>query len=126
MEHSRKLPRFFFRLQLHSMLLLLAIAVLIISVGLVRGELTAGYVVRALDTCGFICILLGCLSVLGSFASRGSFEVQYSRTAGNEGLDRRAARDFRDMLGSFYYLILFVWTGGLQLLLSMLIYRSVR
>jgi hypothetical protein len=108
---------------LNSFLLLLCVVVLIAALGLVQGEMTAAYFVRALDWSGFACILLGCVSVLGAFASRGSFEVQFSRSASTEDIDRRSARDIREMLGSFYHLILFAWTGGLQLFLSMLIHR---
>jgi len=114
----------FLRFQLKCFLLLLCIAVLIAGIGLVKVEMTAAFFVRALDVSGFACILLGCLSLLGSFASRGSFEVQFSRSVGAENLEARMARDVKDMLGSFYYLILFVWTGALQLLLSALIHRT--
>ena len=114
------------RFQQQSLLLLLGIAVLIAAVALIRGEMTAAFFVRALDMSGLVCIAMGCVCLLGSFASRGSFEVQYSRTAGSETLDRRTARDVRDMLGSFYHLVFFAWTGGLQLLLSALIHLSAR
>ncbi len=112
------------RFQLKSFFLLLCIVVLIAAVGLARDKFTAAFFVQALDWSGFGCILIGCASMLGSFAARGSFEVQFSRSAGNEQLDRRTARDVKDMLGSFYYLILFTWIGGVQLLLSMLIHHS--
>ena len=117
------MTRFFLRFQLNSLLLLFGIGVLIAAVGLARGEMTAAFFVRALDWTGLVCIVIGCICVLGSFASRGSFEVQYSRSAGSEDLQRRSARDVRDMLGSFYYLIFFVWTGGLQLFLSMRVHH---
>ncbi|KPJ79103.1 MAG: hypothetical protein AMJ54_00080 [Deltaproteobacteria bacterium SG8_13] len=113
----------FLRFQLKSSLLVLCTVAMIAAVGLARGELTVAYFVRALGWSGLACILTGCLSMLGSFASRGSFEVQFSRSAGAEGLEGRSDRDVRDMLGSFYYLVLFAWTGGLQLLLSMLVHH---
>ena len=116
--------RLILRFQRNSLLLVLCIAVLIAAVGFARGEVTAAFFARAFEWSGFTCVLFGCLSLLGSFVSRGSFEVQFSRSAGSEGLHRRSARDVRDMLGSFYYLVFFVWTGGLQLFLSMLIHRS--
>ena len=118
------MARLFLRFQLKSCLLLSAIIVLIAAVAVVRQNFTAGFFVRALDWTGILCIVVGCFSLFGSFATRGSFEVQFSRSAGNESLGRRSARDAKDMLGSFYYLVFFVWTGGLQLLLSMAIHSS--
>ena len=116
--------RLILRFQLKSFLLLVLAAGLIVAVGLAKKQLTAAFFVRSLDWSGFICILIGCFSMMGSFVSRGSFEVQHSRSAGSESLDRRAARDVKDMLASYYYLVLFAWTGGLQLLLSMLIQHT--
>ena len=104
-------------------MLLLCISALIAAIGLARGEVTAAFFVQSLDWSGLVSILIGFMCVIGSFASRGSFYVQFSRSAGSEGLDRRSARDFQDMLGSFYYLIFFVWIGALQLFLSMLIHH---
>ena len=117
------MARLFLRFQLKSFLLLLCTVVLIAAIGLARQNFTAAYFVRAIDLAGIVCILIGCISMFGSFASRGSFDVQFSRSAGSEALDRLSARYVKDMLGSFYYLVLFVWTGGLQLLLSMVIHH---
>ena len=117
------MARSFLRFQLNSFLLMLCAVLLTAAVGLARGDVTAAFFIRALDWSAFACILLGCISVLGAFASRGGFEVQFSRSAGPEGLDRRSSTDARDMLGSFYHLVLFGWTAGLLILLSMLIHH---
>ena len=117
------MTRLFLRFQLKSALLLLCIAVLVAAVALARQNFNAATFVRALDWTGIVTILIGCFSLFGSFASRGSFDVQFSRSAGSESLDRRSARDAKDMLGLYYYLVFFVWTGGLQLLLSMVIHH---
>lgn len=118
------MARLFLRFQLKSCLLLVCIVVLIAAVALVRQNFSAEYFLRALDWTGIVCIFLGCFSLFGSFAARGSFDVQFSRSAGPESLGQRSARDAKDMLGSFYYLVFFIWTGGLQLLLSMVIHYS--
>ena len=119
------MARSLLRFLLSSLLLLLCVFVLIAVIGHFSSDLTVAFIVRALDWSGFACMAIGCFSVLGAFASRGSFEVQFSRSAGTENMDRRAARDLKDMLGSLYYLIFFCWTGGLQLLLSLVIHHTM-
>ena len=117
--------RSFLLFQIKCLLLTVGIGVLIGTIGFARGDKMPEFIVQGLDWSGLACIVIGCFSLLGAFASRGSFEVQYSRSAGTEGIDSRTARDVRDMLGSFYYLILFSWTGVLQLLASALIHAAM-
>ena len=116
----------FLRFQLTCFLLLFAVAALVAVIGAVGGKLNAEFFVRALDWTGMISIAIGAIGMLGSLVSRGSFEIQYSRSAGTEAMDRRLTRDARQLLGSFAWLVLLAWTGGLQLLLSMLIDRFAR
>lgn len=118
--------RRFLKFQLTSFLLLMVVVVLVAAVGAVNGKLNAAFFVRALDWTGLICIAMGTIGMLGSWVSRGSFEINFSRSAGTETMDRRSASDARQLLGSFAWLVLWAWTGILQLLVSMLIDRFAR
>jgi hypothetical protein len=111
---------------------LLKIGILVISVMLVvgifclvSGRLTLEYFIKALEVAGFICVLIGCLSVVGAFVARGSFDIQYARSAGPENIDKRGKLDIKDILSSFRYLLLFILGGALLLLISSILYKEV-
>ena len=115
-----------------TFIFLLKIGILILGVMLVigifcliTGQLTLEYFSKALEVAGFICVLFGCFSVVGAFVARGSFDIQYARSAGPESIDKRGKLDIKDILSSFRHLFLFTLGGALLLLISSILYKEV-
>lgn len=91
-----------------------------------RGEFEAVVFTPPPGGSGLLCMAAGGIPLPGSFAFRGSFKVHFSSAGGGESLHRRTPRNAREMPGSSYYRVLFVWMSGLKLLLSFLVHRSVQ
>ncbi len=66
-------------------------------------------------------VVLGLLSVSGSWQGRNQFDYQYARTAGVEELHDRAGRDIADSLESFRFILQMFVAAILPFMIGMLL-----
>ena len=99
--------------------LVMMVAILInAAICATTGRWTLESFITGLEYAGFISILLGVSSVLGSLKARGLPGIQYASSVGPEGMHRRARRHVEELLGAYSHLILFGISGALLLVLA--------
>jgi hypothetical protein len=92
---------------------------------MVKGPMTLVAFIEGAELAGFICIAVGCFTVIGRFAGRGGFETRHARPAAPEGRDGSGDGKGKDPLQPFAMLILFTAAGVLLILLAVLGHRLV-
>jgi len=111
----------FARLMLVTLAIFLIFGAVIGLFGLIAGWNSSIQYCNGLFAAGAVLIVLGTLSVVGTYSQRSNFGVQYSQSSGDMNLHERTSRWMADITQGFNALVMCVISGGLLIIVSILI-----
>lgn len=92
----------------------------IVLLGIVLGWQTSVPYSNSFFLVGSCIIILGTLTVVGTYLQRGSFKIQYSQSAGDANLPERTSLWVKDIKQGYNFLIVSVVSGSLLIGLAVL------
>lgn len=111
------------RLLVVSLSIVMILGAAISLIGWITGWGASIQYCNGLFIAGAVLIVLGTLSVVGTYGQRASFGVQYSQSSGDMNLHERTSRWVSDITQGFNALIIGYISGGSLILVSILVDR---
>ena len=115
-----------FRIGITALVILVLAAAVIGIIGLIAGWQGSTRFSDAFFITGSILIVVGLLSLIGTYSQRSSFGVQYSQSAGDMNIQERASRWMADIAQGFNLLIICTISGGLLIGAAILVDKLFR